>query len=66
MVGVGWLPGRFWLRDGHVFQYQSKHRPGRFVIAFPTAEEIDDISLDLLLQHGAWVSEALEVHHVAL
>ena len=30
---------------GTVFQYQSKHRPGRFVIAFPTAEEIDDISL---------------------
>ena len=30
---------------GTVFEYQSKHRPGRFVIAFPTAEEIDDISL---------------------
>ena len=30
---------------GTVFEYQSKHRPGRFVIAFLTAEEIDDISL---------------------
>ena len=30
---------------GTVFEYQSKHRPYRFVIAFPTAKEIDDISL---------------------
>ena len=30
---------------GTAFEYQSKHRPGHFVIASPTAEEIDDISL---------------------